>query len=83
MNCHGSFPMEFAIRVEARWLAGCAAALRAHGQSGYFDECVQGERTALRQAATGKHRCQYKCLERARFPRVENAKAFDKRTRAR
>ena len=27
-----------------------AAARRAHGQSGYLGECIQGERTALRQA---------------------------------
>src|SRR5690349_19664171 len=27
-----------------------AAALRAHGQGGYLGECIQGERTALRQA---------------------------------
>ena len=29
---------------------GAAAALRAHGQDGYCDECIRGERTALRQA---------------------------------
>ena len=27
-----------------------AAVLRAHGQDGYLDECIRGERTALRQA---------------------------------
>ena len=27
-----------------------AAALRAHGQAGYLGECIQSERTALRQA---------------------------------
>src|SRR4051812_35824312 len=29
---------------------GAAAVLRAHGQDGYLDECIRGERTALRQA---------------------------------
>src|SRR3954447_9919535 len=29
---------------------GAAAVLRAHGQDGYLDECIWGERTALRQA---------------------------------
>src|SRR5215210_8825738 len=38
-------------------LLGClqpvgAAALRAHGQDGCCDECIRGERTALRQAVS-------------------------------
>src|SRR3954451_7154600 len=36
--------------IRRRLVAVRAAARRAHGQSGYLGECIQGERTALRQA---------------------------------
>src|SRR4051812_18475038 len=36
---------------------GAAAALRSHSQGGYCDECIQDERTTLRQALRSNGTC--------------------------